>query len=180
MAMPVRHPDWGSTLGLTRKVPLEERARELDLNYVKLDGSVGIIGNGAGLVMSTLDVVAAAGADLPGSPRPANFLDIGGGASARVMANGLNIILSDPQVKSVFVNVFRRHALLQKVATGIVDALGMLGDRATRPLWCDWTAMRSKSGAHPGRSGSSAGSGARNHGLGCPPSRRTGRSRIRR
>lgn len=129
-----RHPDWGIYAGLTAEGPLEERARELDLNYVKLDGSVGIIGNGAGLVMSTLDVVAAAGADLPGAPRPANFLDIGGGASAQVMANGLDIILSDPQVKSVFVNVFGGITACSEVAKGIVDALAMLGDRATRPI----------------------------------------------
>jgi len=110
------------------------RAKELDLNYVKLDGSVGIIGNGAGLVMSTLDVVAAAGADLPGQPRPANFLDIGGGASAKVMANGLEIILSDSQVKSVFVNVFGGITACSEVAKGIIDALGMLGEKATKPI----------------------------------------------
>ena len=114
--------------------PLEARAREKDLNYVKLDGSVGVIGNGAGLVMSTLDVVAYAGADLPGSPRPANFLDIGGGASAQVMADGLDIILSDQQVKSVFVNVFGGITACSEVARGIVLALGMLGERATKPI----------------------------------------------
>ena len=95
---------------------------------------MGIIGNGAGLVMSTLDVVAAAGADLPGQPRPANFLDIGGGASAQVMANGLDIILSDPQVKVVFVNVFGGITACSEVAKGIIDALGMLGERATKPI----------------------------------------------
>jgi succinyl-CoA synthetase beta subunit len=113
---------------------LEARARERNLNYVKLDGSVGVIGNGAGLVMSTLDVVAYAGAELPGHPRPANFLDIGGGASAQVMADGLEIILSDDQVKSVFVNVFGGITACSEVARGIVQALKMLGDRATKPI----------------------------------------------
>lgn len=114
--------------------PLEERAKELGLNYVKLDGSVGIIGNGAGLVMSTLDVVAGAGADLPGRPRPANFLDIGGGASAAVMANGLGIILSDPQVRSVFVNIFGGITACNEVANGIVTAMTALGDKANCPI----------------------------------------------
>ncbi len=101
---------------------------------MKLDGSVGVIGNGAGLVMSTLDVVAYAGEDLPGSPRPANFLDIGGGASSQVMADGLDIILSDSQVKAVFVNVFGGITACSEVARGIVQALEMLGDRATKPI----------------------------------------------
>ena len=114
--------------------PLEKAAQELDLNYVKLDGNVGIIGNGAGLVMSTLDVVAYAGEDLPGQPKPANFLDIGGGASATVMANGLGIILSDSQVRSVFVNIFGGITSCVEVARGIVQALELLGDEATRPL----------------------------------------------
>jgi len=108
--------------------PLEVRAAEKGLNYVKLDGSVGVIGNGAGLVMSTLDVVALAGA------APANFLDIGGGASAQVMADGLDVILSDPSVRSVFVNVFGGITACDAVANGIVQALGMLGDRADKPL----------------------------------------------
>jgi len=129
-----RHPEWAQYHDLASEDPLEVRAKELDLNYVKLDGSVGVIGNGAGLVMSTLDVVAAAGADLPGRPRPANFLDIGGGASAKVMANGLEIILSDPQVKSVFVNVFGGITACSEVAKGIIDALGMLGAKATKPI----------------------------------------------
>jgi succinyl-CoA synthetase beta subunit len=113
--------------------PLEAEAKEKGLNYVKLDGEVGIIGNGAGLVMSTLDVVAYAGED-HGSVKPANFLDIGGGASAEVMANGLHIILNDPQVKSVFVNVFGGITACDAVATGIVEALKKLGDEATKPL----------------------------------------------
>jgi succinyl-CoA synthetase beta subunit len=113
--------------------PLEARAKEKDLNYVKLDGEVGIIGNGAGLVMSTLDVVAYAG-EGHGGVKPANFLDIGGGASAEVMANGLDIILSDPAVKSVFVNVFGGITACDAVANGIVAALGMLGGAATKPL----------------------------------------------
>jgi succinyl-CoA synthetase beta subunit len=120
--------------------PLEVRAKEKGLNYVKLDGSVGIIGNGAGLVMSTLDVVAYAGADIdsgPDAPKPANFLDIGGGASAEVMANGLEIVLSDPSVKSVFVNVFGGITACDAVANGIVSALALLeskGEALTRPL----------------------------------------------
>ena len=108
--------------------PLEARAREKHLNYVKLDGEVGIIGNGAGLVMSTLDVVAYAGEEF-GGMRPANFLDIGGGASAEVMANGLDIVLSDPSVRSVFVNVFGGITACDAVANGIVAAIGMLADR---------------------------------------------------
>ena len=129
-----RHPEWERYAETSGDVDLERQARELDLNYVKLDGTVGVIGNGAGLVMSTLDVVAAAGADLPGSPRPANFLDIGGGASAAVMANGLRIIMSDPQVRSVFVNVFGGITACSDVANGIVNALDMLGDEARLPI----------------------------------------------
>ncbi|MDP9435026.1 MAG: ADP-forming succinate--CoA ligase subunit beta [Actinomycetota bacterium] len=112
---------------------LEGRAKARDLNYVKLDGQVGIIGNGAGLVMSTLDVVAYAG-ESRGGVKPANFLDIGGGASAQVMADGLEIILSDPDVRSVFVNVFGGITACDAVANGIVQALDILGDTATKPL----------------------------------------------
>ncbi|TRY19825.1 ADP-forming succinate--CoA ligase subunit beta [Tessaracoccus rhinocerotis] len=129
-----RHPGWDAYEASSGDVDLERQAKELDLNYVKLDGSVGIIGNGAGLVMSTLDVVAGAGKDLPGSPRPANFLDIGGGASSTVMANGLRIIMSDPQVKSVFVNVFGGITACNDVAHGIVTALEVLGDEAKLPI----------------------------------------------
>ena len=129
-----RHPDWDAYADESADDELEVRARAKNLNYVKLDGSVGIIGNGAGLVMSTLDVVAAAGKNLPGQPKPANFLDIGGGASAQVMANGLDIILSDSQVRVVFVNVFGGITACSEVAKGIRDALGMLGERATRPI----------------------------------------------
>ncbi|MGO1312865.1 MAG: ADP-forming succinate--CoA ligase subunit beta [Brevibacterium aurantiacum] len=113
--------------------PLELKAKKLDLNYVKLDGEVGIIGNGAGLVMSTLDVVAYAG-EKHSNVKPANFLDIGGGASAEVMANGLEVILGDEQVKSVFVNVFGGITACDAVADGIVKALEILGDQATKPL----------------------------------------------
>jgi succinyl-CoA synthetase beta subunit len=116
--------------------PIEARAREKHLNYVKLDGEVGIIGNGAGLVMSTLDVVAQAGQPF-GGVKPANFLDIGGGASAEVMANGLEIVLSDPSVRSVFVNVFGGITSCDAVANGIVSAIGMLtsrGDHVDRPI----------------------------------------------
>ena len=113
--------------------PLEEKAKALGLNYVKLDGQVGVIGNGAGLVMSTLDVVAYAG-EKHGGVKPANFLDIGGGASAEVMANGLDVILNDPQVKSVFVNVFGGITACDAVANGIVGALNTLGASASKPL----------------------------------------------
>ncbi|SHK63764.1 ADP-forming succinate--CoA ligase subunit beta [Actinacidiphila paucisporea] len=116
--------------------PLEAKAKAKGLNYVKLDGEVGIIGNGAGLVMSTLDVVAYAG-EAHGGVKPANFLDIGGGASAEVMANGLEIILGDPDVKSVFVNVFGGITACDEVANGIVQALALLGSRGeevTKPL----------------------------------------------
>ena len=113
--------------------PLEAKAKENDLNYVKLDGEVGIIGNGAGLVMSTLDVVAYAGEN-HGGVKPANFLDIGGGASAEVMAAGLDVILGDEQVKSVFVNVFGGITACDAVANGIVGALDKLGSAASKPL----------------------------------------------
>ncbi len=116
--------------------PLEAKAKAKDLNYVKLDGAVGIIGNGAGLVMSTLDVVAYAGEE-HGGVKPANFLDIGGGASAEVMADGLEIILGDPDVKSVFVNVFGGITACDAVANGIVQAFALLeerGDEITHPL----------------------------------------------
>jgi succinyl-CoA synthetase beta subunit len=116
--------------------PLEARAQAKHLNYVKLDGQVGIIGNGAGLVMSTLDVVALAGESF-GGIRPANFLDIGGGASAEVMANGLEIVLSDGSVRSVLVNVFGGITSCDEVANGIVSALGMLaarGEQVSHPI----------------------------------------------
>jgi len=133
-----RHPDHEALVDRSAVDPLEQRAKEKDLNYVKLaDGSVGIIGNGAGLVMSTLDVVAYAGEQLDGGVRPANFLDIGGGASAAVMANGLEIVLSDPDVKSVFVNVFGGITACDEVANGIVHALDLLaqrGEAVEKPL----------------------------------------------
>ncbi|AWN29069.1 MULTISPECIES: ADP-forming succinate--CoA ligase subunit beta [Streptomyces] len=116
--------------------PLEAAAKAKGLNYVKLDGQVGIIGNGAGLVMSTLDVVAYAG-EKHDNVKPANFLDIGGGASAEVMANGLEIILGDPDVKSVFVNVFGGITACDEVANGIVQALELLkskGEDVNKPL----------------------------------------------
>jgi len=128
-----RHPGHEQLEDKAAADPLEAAAKEKGLNYVKLDGEVGIIGNGAGLVMSTLDVVAYAG-EQAGGVKPANFLDIGGGASAEVMANGLHIILGDPQVKSVFVNVFGVITACDAVADGIVHALQILGDEATKPL----------------------------------------------
>jgi succinyl-CoA synthetase beta subunit len=125
-----RHEDHAGLVDRSAVDPLEQRANEMDLNYVKLaGGSVGVIGNGAGLVMSTLDVVAYAGEGLDGGVRPANFLDIGGGASASVMANGLEIVLSDPDVKSVFVNVFGGITACDEVANGIVHALDLLRQR---------------------------------------------------
>ena len=130
-----RHADHAALEDKAAADPLEAKAKALDLNYVKLDGNVGIIGNGAGLVMSTLDVVAYAGEDYTGGKaKPANFLDIGGGASAEVMANGLDVILGDEQVKSVFVNVFGGITACDAVANGIVGALQKLGDAATKPL----------------------------------------------
>jgi succinyl-CoA synthetase beta subunit len=131
-----RHPAHEVFVDKSADDPLERAAKEKDLNYVKLDGEVGIIGNGAGLVMSTLDVVAYAGEEF-GGVRPANFLDIGGGASAEVMANGLEIILSDPAVRSVFVNVFGGITACDAVANGIVAALEMLkarGEAIDKPL----------------------------------------------
>lgn len=128
-----RHPDHEALIDHSATNALEAEAKEKDLNYVKLDGQVGIIGNGAGLVMSTLDVVAYAGEKF-GGIKPANFLDIGGGASAQVMADGLSIILGDKDVKSVFVNVFGGITSCDAVATGIVQALAMLGDKATKPI----------------------------------------------
>ncbi len=128
-----RHPDHEALIDHAATNPLEALAKEKDLNYVKLDGEVGVIGNGAGLVMSTLDVVAYAGEKF-GGVKPANFLDIGGGASAQVMADGLSIILGDPAVKSVFVNVFGGITACDAVANGIVQALSMLGDKATKPI----------------------------------------------
>ena len=121
-----RHPAHADLVDASADDPLEAKAKEKDLNYVKLDGSVGIIGNGAGLVMSTLDVVAYAGEEFEGQPKPANFLDIGGGASAEVMAGGLEVILGDQQVKSVFVNVFGGITACDAVANGIVQAFGLL------------------------------------------------------
>jgi succinyl-CoA synthetase beta subunit len=131
-----RQPDHAAFVDLEATDPLEQRAKEKHLNYVKLEGEVGIIGNGAGLVMSTLDVVAYAG-EKHGGVKPANFLDIGGGASAEVMANGLEIILSDPAVRSVFVNVFGGITACDAVANGIVSAFELLssrGEEISRPL----------------------------------------------
>jgi len=127
-----RHPSHEALVDHASTNPLEALAKEKDLNYVKLDGEVGIIGNGAGLVMSTLDVVAYAGEKY--GVKPANFLDIGGGASAEVMANGLSIILGDPDVRSVFVNVFGGITACDAVANGIVQALEILGSKATKPI----------------------------------------------
>ncbi|QMU79254.1 ADP-forming succinate--CoA ligase subunit beta [Streptacidiphilus sp. PB12-B1b] len=131
-----RQPEHEALVDHAAANPLEAKAKAKNLNYVKLDGEVGIIGNGAGLVMSTLDVVAYAG-EKHGNVKPANFLDIGGGASAEVMANGLEIILGDPDVKSVFVNVFGGITACDEVANGIVQALELLtskGEAVTKPL----------------------------------------------
>lgn len=128
-----RHPDHAALEDHGATDPLELKAQKMGLNYVKLDGNVGVIGNGAGLVMSTLDVVAYAGEELPGQPRPANFLDIGGGANAEVMANGLEVILGDAQVKSVFVNVFGGITACDEVAKGIVQAFRILASEGIEP-----------------------------------------------
>ena len=125
-----RHPDFEKYLDTSAEDPLETEAKAKGLNYVKLTGSVGIIGNGAGLVMSTLDVVAYAGEEF-GGVKPANFLDIGGGASAQVMADGLEIILSDKDVKSVFVNVFGGITACDAVANGILQAIEMLSAKSS-------------------------------------------------
>ncbi len=133
-----RHPGHEAFIDTAATDPIELRAKELDLNYVKLEGQVGIIGNGAGLVMSTLDVVAYAGEEF-GGVKPANFLDIGGGASAQVMANGLDIVLNDPDVKAVFVNVFGGITACDAVANGIIQAIALLesrGEKVTKPLVC--------------------------------------------
>ncbi|MGI8948971.1 MAG: ADP-forming succinate--CoA ligase subunit beta [Ornithinimicrobium sp.] len=133
-----RHDDRAGLVDSGAADPLEAKAKEKGLNYVKLDGNVGIIGNGAGLVMSTLDVVAYSGQELGEQDgvlaTPANFLDIGGGASAQVMADGLEVILGDEQVRSVFVNVFGGITACDAVATGIVQALELLGDKENKPL----------------------------------------------
>ena len=128
-----RHANHAALVDTDSEDPLEAKAKAAGLNYVKLDGEVGVIGNGAGLVMSTLDVVAYAGENF-GGVRPANFLDIGGGASAAVMAAGLDVILGDPQVKSVFVNVFGGITACDAVANGIVGALATLGAAASKPI----------------------------------------------
>jgi succinyl-CoA synthetase beta subunit len=133
-----RHASHADLVDRDATDPIELRAKEFDLNYVKLDGEVGIIGNGAGLVMSTLDVVAYAGEEF-GGVRPANFLDIGGGASAEVMSNGLDIVLNDPDVRSVFVNVFGGITSCDAVAQGIVQAVEGLAERGTpvtKPIVC--------------------------------------------
>ena len=133
-----RHAEHADLVDRDSTDPIELRAKEFDLNYVKLDGEVGIIGNGAGLVMSTLDVVAYAGEEF-GGVRPANFLDIGGGASAEVMSNGLDIVLGDPDVRAVFVNVFGGITSCDAVANGIVQAVGALAERGTpvtKPIVC--------------------------------------------
>jgi succinyl-CoA synthetase beta subunit len=133
-----RHASHADFVDRDNTDPIELRAKEFDLNYVKLQGEVGIVGNGAGLVMSTLDVVAYAGEEF-GGIRPANFLDIGGGASADVMANGLDIVLNDPEVEAVFVNVFGGITSCDAVANGIVQAMAMLeakGEPVTKPIVC--------------------------------------------
>ncbi len=127
-----RHPNRADLADESASDQREVAAQKAGLNYVRLNGEVGVIGNGAGLVMSTLDVVALAGE--PYGVKPANFLDIGGGASAEVMASGLEVILSDPQVRSVFVNVFGGITSCDAVANGIIGALDMLGDEASKPI----------------------------------------------
>ena len=120
-----RHPEHAAFMSAADADPLETRAKEVGLNYVRLAGEVGVLGNGAGLVMSTLDVVAGAG-ERHGGMRPANFLDLGGGSSAEVMATGLEVVASDPQVRAILVNVFGGITSCDAVATGIVTAVGSL------------------------------------------------------
>lgn len=127
-----RHPNHAELADVSAEDPREVAAQEAGLNYVRLDGQVGVVGNGAGLVMSTLDVVEQAGR--PYGVRPANFLDIGGGASAEVMAKGLEVVLGDAQVRSVFVNVFGGITACDAVAEGILGALALLGDSAAKPI----------------------------------------------
>ena len=143
-----RHASRADLVDVAETDPIELRARTFDLNYVKLDGEVGIIGNGAGLVMSTLDVVAYAGEEF-GGIRPANFLDIGGGASAEVMSNGLDIVLTDPDVRAVFVNVFGGITSCVEVANGVILAIGMLRDAGRtvdKPLVCRIDGNRAEEG----------------------------------
>ena len=143
-----RHASHTDLVDVSATDPIELRAKAFDLNYVKLDGAVGIIGNGAGLVMSTLDVVAYAGEEF-GGVLPANFLDIGGGASAEVMSNGLDIVLTDPSVKSVFVNVFGGITSCVEVANGVEQALEMLkaaGKAVDKPLVCRIDGNRAEEG----------------------------------
>lgn len=128
-----RHPEHSELADHNTTDPLELKAQTMGLNYVKLDGSVGVIGNGAGLVMSTLDVVAYAGEEFPGSPKPANFLDIGGGADAEIMANGLEVILADEQVQSILVNVFGGITACDEVANGIIQAYKILHTQGIEP-----------------------------------------------
>lgn len=129
----IRHPEHSELADHNTTDPLELKAQMMGLNYVKLDGSVGVIGNGAGLVMSTLDVVAYAGEEFPGSPKPANFLDIGGGADAEIMANGLEVILADEQVQSILVNVFGGITACDEVANGIIQAYKILHTQGIEP-----------------------------------------------
>jgi succinyl-CoA synthetase beta subunit len=143
-----RHASHADLVDIDATDPIELRAKAFDLNYVKLEGEVGIIGNGAGLVMSTLDVVAYAGEEF-GGVRPANFLDIGGGASAEVMANGLDIVLTDPSVRSVFVNVFGGITSCVEVANGVKQALAMLAEQGKpvdKPLVCRIDGNRAEEG----------------------------------
>ena len=149
-----RHPEHAAFADKSAQDPREAMAKEAGLNYVRLEGQVGVIGNGAGLVMSTLDVVALAGEEW--GVKPANFLDIGGGASAEVMAKGLDVILGDDQVRSVFVNVFGGITACDQVARGIVGALAALGDAASKPLVVRWDGNKVEEGrailaaaAHP-------------------------------
>ncbi len=143
-----RHPAHADLVDVDTDDPIEVRAKTFGLNYVKLEGEVGIIGNGAGLVMSTLDVVAYAGEEF-GGVRPANFLDIGGGASAEVMSNGLDIVLTDPSVKSVFINVFGGITSCVEVANGVKQALAMLAEQGKpvdKPLVCRIDGNRAEEG----------------------------------
>lgn len=129
----MRHRDHEQFVDTVDADPLETRAKAAGLNYVRLTGEVGVLGNGAGLVMSTLDVVAGAG-ERHGGMRPANFLDLGGGSSAQVMATGLEVVASDPQVRAILVNVFGGITSCVSVAEGIVAAVSSLEESFTKPI----------------------------------------------
>ena len=141
-----RHDGWARFVDPIVPDPFEQRAREHGLHYVHLHGEVGVIGNGAGLVMSSLDAVSGAGEEQGSGIKPANFLDIGGGASATVMAESLEIVLSDPQVESVFINVYGGTTSCVEVANGILEAVAKLG--GSKPIVVRFDGNAAAEGLH--------------------------------